>query len=404
MVKRSDVPEFGPLCSCKVINASNGTPTGFCATIMAEMGADVIWVENPNDLDPARAESGLEAECDRRGQRSLSVDIATSQGKDIFLTLAKESDLILESFPVGVFEKRGFSDDELWAVNPKLVIVHISPYGQTGVDEYVHAPIMSDLVTQAFGCLTFINGYKDRDPIPSQPETSFFYGASFAVASGIAGVLKARESGVGESIDIALYETIFRPTAQKVLDWLNRDMVPWREGNRNSMTTGWGIYPCGDGKCVQTLFLGGTVMKNGLPLLGLEFGSEDYPDTEIHSLITTPAGKRMEKALLDFCAARTAEQAASEFMAAGVPASLVMTYESAEKNPHYIARETFIEWEKVSGEKVKGPNVVPVFQNNPGRIWRGCPTVGMDSDDILIEIGKTPKEIAVLKESGIVLS
>lgn len=403
MAKRTDVPKFGPLQTVRVINTSNGIATGFCSTMMAEMGADVIWIENPNELDDARKADGLEAECDRRNLRSLACDISTPDGKQIFTELLKNTDIVLESFQVGKFAEWGYSDDELWVINPKLTIVHISPYGQTGVDEYVHAPVMSDLVAQAFGCLTFINGYKDRDPIPPQYQSTLYFAASYAAACGIAAVMNARECGKGESIDIALYETIFRPSAQKVVDWLNRGMMPWREGNRNSMTTGWGIYPCGDGNCVQTLFLGGTVMKNGLPLLGLEFGSEEYPATEIHALITTPAGKKMEKALLDFCAKRTAAQAASEFMAAGVPASLVMTYEEAKKNPQYIARESFTEWETVEGKKVKGPNVFPVFTNNRGRIWRGCPTVGMDTEDILSELGKSPEEIERLKESGAVL-
>jgi L-carnitine CoA-transferase len=401
MAKRVDVPKFGPLQTVKVINASTGTATGFAATMMAEMGADVIWVENPNALDPARG--CLEVESDRRNLRSIATDISTAEGKEIFLDLIKDADIVLESFQVGKFAEWGFSDEELWAVNPKLVVIHISPYGQTGVEEYVKAPIMSDIVAQAFGCLTFINGYEDRDPIPSQFNNTYYFAASYAIACGIAGILKARECGVGESIDISLYETIFRPTAQKVVDWLNSGLMPWREGNRNSITTGWGIYPCGDGECIQTLFLGGTVMKNVLPLLGLEFGSEEYPANQINADIRTPAGKKMEKALLEFCAKRTAAQATAEFMAAGAPASLVMTYAKAKENPQYIARETVTSWENVEGDTVKGPNVFPQFARNTGKIWRGCPAVGMDSDDILAELGRTPEEIAALKESGAVI-
>lgn len=403
MAKRSEVPRFGALQTVRAVCFANGIAAPYCAEIMAEMGADVIWIEKPSEPDSLREGNGLAAEAERRNMRSLALDVTISEGKDIFFELIKETDMVIESSPVGEFTKMGFSDETLWEVNPKLVIAHISPYGQTGDPDYVKAPIESDLVAQAFGCLSWINGYQDRDPIPSQYQTSDYYSAFFALAGGIAAIMNARKTGKGESIDIAAYETVFRPSAQKVMDYLNTGKVPWREGNRNSMTTGWGIYPCGDGNFIQTLFLGGTVMKNGLPLLGLEFGSEEYPATEIHALITTPAGKKMEKALLEFCAARTAEQCQAEFMAAGVPASLVMTYDQASHHPHYIARETFTEWENVDGKKIKGPNIFPVFQRETGRIWRGCPSLGMDSVDILEELGKTPEQISTLIDKGVII-
>ena len=165
MAKRSDVPEFGPLAGIKMVHSAISFAGPFCAQIYAELGADVIWIESTLAFDTARV-TGWPCEQDRRNQRTISLNIPTPEGKEVFLQLIKEADVFLEASRGGQYDKWGLSDQVLWKQNPALVIIHVSGFGQYGVPEYVSRASF-DPVAQAFGCLMHTNGYPDRPPIPA---------------------------------------------------------------------------------------------------------------------------------------------------------------------------------------------------------------------------------------------
>mgnify|MGYP001782410364 CR=1 FL=1 len=110
----------------------------------------------------------------------------------------------------------------------------------------------------------------------------------------------------------------------------------------------------------------------------------------------------LEARLKEFCAARTSEEAEAAFVAAGLPCSRILSHEDMLEHPHYLARESITRWPRVGGGEIIGQNVTPKFKNRPGRIWRGCPTVGMDNDDILAELGCTQEEIDACYAEGVV--
>ncbi|WP_258361132.1 L-carnitine CoA-transferase [Moorella sulfitireducens (nom. illeg.)] len=402
MAKRTDIPEFGPLSGIKVVHATMSVAGPIAAQLMADYGAEVIWIESPLSPDIARTGTGATAQQDRRNQRTIALNIPSPEGKEIFLKLIEDADIFIETSRGGQYSKWGLTDEVMWERNPRLVIVHISGFGQDGVEEYVFRASY-DPVAQAFGCYMQLNGYPDRPPVPAMPVTADYLTGLLALSAGLAALLKAKETGKGESIDVAQYEALMRFQNNFAVEYLNHGKKPVREGNHSSTAAGYGSYTCKDGKEVYMLFLGGGVLKNGLSFLGLEYGSKDFPARMPVVFLGTPGGEKLEARIKEYCASKTAAEVEKELNAVGVPCSMVMDYETAVNHPHYQAREVFVEWEKVNGEKFKGINVFPKFKNNPGRIWRGAPGIGMDNEDILSELGYSPEDIEELYKKKVII-
>lgn len=400
-MKRSDVPEFGLLSDIKCVNAALSTAGPWAGALMAEWGADVIWLESPRGIDVLRGKGGMAAESERRNMRTLCMNIPKC--KDVFLKLISDADIFIEASRGGTYEKWGLTDEVMWEANPKLVIVHISGFGQTGLPEYV-SKASYDPIAQAFGGMMQLNGMPDDPPMPSMMSVADYYTGYMALSAALAAVIKARRTGKGESLDIAQYEACFRSQTQRPMDWFV-DRKPFvKEGHRNYMTAGWGAYQCKDGEYVYMLFLGTGVMRGGLPLLGLEYGSEEFPESKHFALIGTEGGRLLDEAIENFCAQRTSEEAEKAFQDAGVPCSRIMTYQAIEEHPQYAARDSIIEWDAVDGRRLKGPGIFPKMKNTENQIWRGCPTTGMDNEDILQEIGLSLDEIESLYEQGLLLN
>ena len=131
MAKRADVPEFGMLRGVTVVNASTVVAGPIAASLMAEMGADVIWIESTKSPDTNRGKGGMGAECDRKNMRNISLDIPSPEGREILKKLLTNADIFIESSKGGTYTKWGLTDEVLWSWNPKLVIAHFSGYCAT---------------------------------------------------------------------------------------------------------------------------------------------------------------------------------------------------------------------------------------------------------------------------------
>ncbi|NCB24243.1 MAG: crotonobetainyl-CoA--carnitine CoA-transferase [Bacteroidia bacterium] len=399
MAKKNDIPEFGMLRGVKVVNASTVVAGPIAAELMAEMGADVIWIESTKSVDTNRGKGGMGAESDRKNMRNISFDIPSPEGKEILQALLKNADIFLESSKGGTYTKWGLTDEVLWSWNPKLVIAHFSGYGQTGDPEYVNRGCY-DPVCQAFSCYMNMQGFKDMEPLPGREIPTDYLAGLSGLANIIAALRWAEKTGKGESFDIAQYEMAIRFQNQRPMDWFNRGVPTGAVGAHNDVTACWGTYKCRDGNYVYLMFLGAGVMEKGLRLFGYEFGSEMFPNTQNFAKVGTCGGDLLEAKVRGLCDNNDAEEVERILCGAGVPCSRVMTYEMAEKHPHYVARDTISEWTAVDGRKLRGVALVPKTKNNPGRIWRGCPTTGQDNDDILAEIGFGQDEIDALYATG----
>ena len=394
---------FGPLQGVKVLNLSQAIAGPFACAMLGDLGADVIGIENPKGRDTSRpnpALGGWGTQMDRRNSRSLCMDVRKGRGRELFFQLLKEADMLVEGFRGGQMEKWDMSDETLWEVNPRLVIVHISGFGQTGVPEYVTRASF-DGIGQAFSGYMEMNGFPDRLPIPAFPQPSDYFTGLFGIVGGLAALNRAKETGKGESVDIAQYEAMIRCSGFYVMNYLNTGGLPVREGSHSTSSAGYGAYTCKDGVPLYILILGAGVVRNALKVLDIDINQEPFYDGMGLCAMGTPAGDILEEKLAAFFAEHTGAEAEKILLDAGVPCSRIYTFADCDADPHYQARETFTTWKNAYDDgEIRGVNVIPKLKNNPGKISRGMPLVGQHNEEILHNLGVSDDEIAALYEAG----
>jgi L-carnitine CoA-transferase len=392
---------LGVLEGVKVIHATSSIAGPLAAALMADWGAETIWIENPSTQDPLRWRTVM-IEQDRRNQRSILLDIPSAEGRKVFFKLIKDAHIFIESSKGGQWMKWGLTDEVLWAQNPALVIVHCSGYGQEGDPSYVSLPSY-DPIAQAFSGLMVLQGDETSGPILAAPQTGDTIMALFAASAALAALHKAQKTGKGESIDVAQYECLVRVQHGYPSEYFN-DGIQHKllGGAKHKNLAGMGVYTCKDGEKVYIGAAGGGVLKRAIKEFGLEYGSELFPEGISNVFADTPGAPVFDAAIEAYCMARTAKEVAKNLNALAIPCSLIMEYKDMIDNPHYAARETITEWETITGEKFKGINIVPKFKNFPGKILRGAPSSGYDNKDILSELGYSDEEINELYEKKVI--
>lgn len=399
-MKASECPKFGPLQGVRVVNLTMAIAGPFACGLLADLGAEVIGVESPLGRDTSRPTNehlqGWGTQMERRNTRALCMNVKEGAGREWFLELLKTADILMDGFRGGQMAKWGMSDEELWKVNPRLVISHISGFGQTGEPSYVSRASF-DGIGQAFGCMMDMNGYPDRLPVLAFPQVSDYYAGFMASLGALAAYIGVQHTGEGDSVDVAQYEAMLRCEGFYAGNYLNTGALPVREGSHSTTSAGYGTYICKDDVPIYTLILGPGVVKKALAVFGLEYGSYLFPVGIPVIAFDSDAGRSLEEAMERYFASRTADEAERELLAAGVPCSRIYTFAMAEKDPQYIARESFTSWKSsYDDSEIRGVNVVPKLKKNPGKIWRGMPLVGADNEDILEELGATPDQVAAM--------
>jgi L-carnitine CoA-transferase len=403
MTKHSEIPVFGNLSGVRVAMSAISIAGPYCPSLFAENGADVIWLENPRSPDPAHSPYSLLGTQLRRNMRNLAIAFDSPEGKELFLRLMRETDIFLEASRGGTFAKRGLDDETLWEANPALVIVHISGFGQTGDPDYIGRSSW-DGIGQAFSGYMRINGYPEPEaPLRVGPYTCDYITSLNAGWAALAALLKARETGVGESIDVAQYEVMVKVQSDLPMQYFTKGQDTTRSGNRDPMMCGYHPYRCKDDSWIFSGWIGVTALREGLPVLGLEWPSELFPGERIWIQQGTEGAKIFEERFIQYCAERTADEVVKEMNANGVPVSKVMSYEDMLHDPHYEAREMIVEWDTQEYGHVKGIGFAPKFVNRPAQLWRGMPVAGQDNLDVLKELGYDSDEIAALAEAGAIV-
>ncbi|MFO1442143.1 L-carnitine CoA-transferase [Bacillus sp. Bva_UNVM-123] len=400
MGKGQSIPAFGNLQGLKVVYSAVEIAGPVAAEIMAEWGADVTWLENTFTGDSMRDTTYVK-ELERRNQRSLSLNIFSDEGKEVFFKLIKDADIFIESSKGPAFAKRGITDELMWEHNPSLVIVHISGYGHYGVEERVNRAAY-DQTAQAFSGYLSQNGTEEQ-PMIASPYTGDYFTSLMVVSSALAALHKAQKTGIGESVDVAMYEVLLRMGAYYMMDYLNEGIKYPRAGARHQNLCGIGVYKCKDGFLSLCLY-GAKQNQAILERIGLGhlWGTEEYPEGTSALWLDGPKAELIEQKLEEYLLTQPVDDVEKDFSECKIAANKVMTFDEIVEHPHFLAREAFIEWETIEGKKVKGPNIFPKFKNNPGQIWRPMPTLGMDTEDILSNLGYSIEQIQDLSEKGII--
>lgn len=399
MANTKSIPSFGFLSGLKVFSTGTVVAAPYATALFAENGATVIHAESSVAPDTCRAIKYAWNQ-EHRNELGLAINIPTPEGKEIFFKMIKWADIWIESSKGGTYSKWGLTDEVIWEQNPKLVIVHVSGFGQEGDPAYT-SRASYDAIGQAFGGYMFVNGLPEPNPpMRAVPYTCDYVTALNAAWAALAAYMKAKETGKGESIDIAQFETMTKIQLHYPMTYLNDGKLLERNGNDDPKFAGYSAYRCKDGNYVFIGLAGGGPMKRALPLLGLE-GDPDFPKGIQLALKNTSAGDKLTKAIEDYCAQYSAEEVDANLMKADVPCCTIFNLKMMSENSHFKAREVFAEWDDAQYGKVKGVNVFPRAKNNPPKIWRGAPLYGQDNADVLKEFGYNDDEIDALYEKGI---
>ena len=391
-----------PLAGLKVIELGTLIAGPFAARICAEFGAEVIKVESPKGGDPLRKwrklyeGTSLWWFVQARNKQSLTLNLKDADGIAVLKKLISEADILIENFRPGTLEKLGLDWDTLHALNPALVMVRLSGFGQTG-------PLKDQpgfgAVGESMGGLRYITGFDDRPPV----RTGISIGDSIAALWGVIGALMAlrhREvnQGKGQIVDVALYEAVFAMMESMVPEFDVMGFVRERTGNIMPGITPSSIHTCSDGKAVQIGANGDAIFQRFMRAIGRDDLADD-------PTLADNAGRDARRdelyALIDRWAASLPQDEVLKILEqADVPASKIYSAADMVTDPQYLAREMFLNATLPDGKAFKMPGIVPKLSDTPGSAeWTG-PALGEHTDSILRQLGYDEAQIAELRGRG----
>ena len=406
------VPPFGPLAGVRVLDSARFVAGPWAATYLGEFGARVVHVEGPPFAapyaDPTRtlaplldgpAGAGKVSESwvqYARNKLSVGLDVRQPAGRAVFLDLLRASDIWIESSRPGTYDRLGLSDAEVWGANPRLTIVHISGYGQTGRPERVAAPSY-DLTAQAFSGFLSLQGAPDPEP-PMRAGTALndtVTGLASATAA-LMGYLSAQRTGRGQAVDVAQYEIFFVLLENLALDFFARGVVRGRHGTAHPRLHPYDVHRARDGWVVVA-----APTPDAFRRLREAIGLQDpaYDDTAFRLAHREP----VDRAIAEFCAGRARDELEAIGRAHDVSIVRVLDIADIAREPHYRERGMFAEWNDPIAGPVRGAGVAPRFSETPGRVWRGAPWLGQDNEAVLCGILGYPRaRLDQLREAGVV--
>jgi len=393
-----------PLAGIKVIELGQLIAGPFAGKTLADFGAEVIKIEPPGEGDPLRTWRLLRHgtsvwwQVQSRNKRSLVLDLRQSKGQEIARQLIREADVVIENFRPGTMEGWGLGWEELSRVNPGLIMLRISGYGQTG--PYRNLPGFG-VIGEAMGGLRYITGEPGRVPV----RVGVSIGDSLASLHGVIGVLLAlrhREinGGRGQYIDIGLYEAVFNMMESLLPEYDAFGAVRERTGSAMPGIAPTNAYPAKDGQYVLIAGNGDSIFKRLMEAVG-------RPDLAADPALARNEGRVKRVDEIDAAiAAWTTDKSIDDILAAmekaKVPAGRIYSAKDIADDPHYAARGMIQEIVSRDGLTLKVPAVVPKLSETPGSIRTTAPRLGEDTEAILGGLGYTPEAIATLREEKVI--
>jgi crotonobetainyl-CoA:carnitine CoA-transferase CaiB-like acyl-CoA transferase len=396
----------GALSGLKILDLGTFIAAPFAATLFAEMGAEVVKVELPGVGDhcrrlgtPSEAGDTLVWLSEARNKRSLTLDLRKPEGAALLLRLVAGADAVCENFQAGTLEKWGLGWDRLRAANPRLVLLRISGYGQTG--PYAARPCFGR-IANAFGGISFLSGDPDRPPATPGTATLADYMAGLFGGFAMLAALRHRDAtGRGQVVDVALYEGIFRILDELAPAFDKFGAVRQRSGADTPIVAPHSHYPTGDGRWVAIACTNDTIFARLAHLIGRpelaepgRWGGIAARLRDREALNATVAG---------WTRGLTRDEILSACEAAQVPAGPVYAIDEIFADPHYAARGTIARVDDPRVGPLPVPAPVPRMSETPPAITHLGPPLGADTEAVLgTWLGLGAEEIAGLRRRGVV--
>ncbi len=395
-----------PLDGVRVVEMGSLLAGPFCGQLLGDFGAEVIKVEPPGKGDPMR-EWGRHRKNGRtlwwpiiaRNKKSVTLNLREAEGQELARRLIAEADVLVENFRPGTMEKWGLGYEGLSEINPGLVMVRVSGFGQTGP---YRKQAGFGSIGEAMGGIRHVTGFPDLPP----PRTGISLGDSLAATFGALGALTAlyhREAhdGRGQVVDVGIYEAVLALMESTIPEYVLAGQVRGRTGSVLPFVAPSNIYPTRDKDYVLIAGNADNVFRRLAKALGHPEWAEDERYATHHA-----RGENMEELdarISEWTKQRTGDEILEAMREAGVPAGKVFTAADMVEDPHYAARGNVVEVEDPEIGPFPMQNVVPRLTETPGEVrWTG-PALGQHNDEVygdLLDLGA--EELAGLRERGLV--
>ncbi|MFC4585424.1 CaiB/BaiF CoA transferase family protein [Sphaerisporangium corydalis] len=367
------------------------------AMLLGDYGAEVVKVEHPTRPDPSRGHGpgGLWWKMLGRNKRTMTLDLSATEGQDLLLALARDTDVIIENFRPGTLERWNLSYDRLREANPRLVLARVTGFGQFG--PYAKRP--------GFGTLAeAMSGFAAMTGEPGGPPTLPPFGladgiCALATAYAVMAALRAREStGAGQVVDMSIIEPLLTVLGAQPTIYDRLGIVPPRTGNRSVNNAPRNTYQCADGTWVAVSTSAQNIAERVMRLVG-------RPDHITEPWFATGAGRvehadELDEAVATWIGARTREEVLAAFDEAQAAVAPIYDVRDVMTDPQLTALDAITTVEDPDLGPLRMQNVMFRLSDTPGEItWPGRPH-GTDTDTILTDLGLSPSDITALRDKG----
>jgi formyl-CoA transferase len=396
-----DAPNAGPLKDIRVVEMGQLIAGPFCGQLLGDLGAEVVKIEPPGKGDPmrdwGRGDIPLWWEVIARNKKSVSADLRSEEGRDLARRLIARADILVENFRPGTLEKWGLSPERLRIENPRLIVVRMSGYGQTG--PYAHRPGYGG-IGEAMGGWRYVVGEPDRPP----SRMGISIGDSLAATYGCLGALAALHhrdvTGQGQIVDSAIYEAVLQVMESLVPDYSVMGYVRERSGSYLPGLAPSNVYPCADGELLVAANQD-TVFRR----LAEAMGRPELATDERYASHIARGERQVELDALigEWTRGHTVAELEARLEAHGVPAGRIFLAPEMLEDPQFKAREAIIEVPHPLYGSLKMQNVFPRLSATPGAVRRRAPeTPGQDNAEVYGELGIDQAELDRLRAAGVI--
>ena len=394
----------GALEGLRVLDIATFVAAPFCGTILADFGAEVIKIEQPKSGDSLR-QFGTITECgdslvwlsEARNKKAITLDLRKPGGVELFKKLVEQSDVVLENFRPGTLEKWGIGFEALSAINPRLVMLRISAYGQTGPKR--GEPGFAR-IAHAFAGLSWLAGEADGPPVVPGSTSMADYVSGMWGAIGVLTALRARDtSGRGQFIDLGLYESVFRLLDEIAPAFAKYGTVRERMGADTINVVPHSHYQTGSGEWVALACTNDKMFERLATVMGKPELVETYPTSAIRVLNRD----RVNDLVADWIKTYPLAEVIARTRDGGVPCAQIYSIREIFDDPQYKARENLLHVNDPRVGDLVLPAPVPRLSENPPTFRHAGRALGADNDDVYgALLGLTADEVRACKESGVI--
>ncbi|MBU6492253.1 MAG: CoA transferase [Burkholderiales bacterium] len=393
-----------PLKGVRVLELGQLIAGPFASKMLAEFGAEVIKIEPPEGGDPLRKwrlmHDGTSVwwAAQSRNKKSVTLDLRQPEAQQLVRQMIGEFDVLIENFRPGTLEGWGLGWEALHEINPRLIMLRVSGYGQTG--PYRDRPGFG-VVGEAMGGLRHLSGEPGRTPV----RVGVSIGDSLSALHGVIGVLLAlrhrdQNDGQGQMVDVALYESVFNMMESLLPEYSVFGAVRQPAGSSLPGIAPSNAYRCKDGKYALIAGNGDSIYARLMALIGRRDLAEDPALARNDGRVKQV--ERIDAAIGEWAAEHSLDEVLQALTEARVPAGKIYDVADIAADPHYQAREMILESQLPDGTPVKLPGVLPKLSASPGQVSAPAPTLGQHTDEVLSAMGVAPETLADWRARGII--